>query len=132
MKEVSGIKNKDIVRRAPLCQTLAGNQCDMLIITNFVGNSDHIAERPAVILTAKVHPGETNSSFIIEGVIRYLISSDEGAHFLRSRYVFKIVPMLNPDGVIIGNYRSSLSGNDLNRQWIAPISKLYPEIYAVK
>lgn len=40
--------------------------------------------------------------------------------------------MLNPDGVIIGNYRSSLSGCDLNRQWIAPLSKLYPEIHAVK
>jgi len=132
MREVSGVKNKDIVRRAPLCQTLAGNQCDMLIITNFIGNSDQIAERPAVILTARVHPGESNSSFIIEGVIRYLTSADPGADLLRSRYVFKIVPMLNPDGVIIGNYRSSLSGCDLNRQWIAPLSKLYPEIHAVK
>jgi len=28
--------------------------------------------------------------------------------------------MLNPDGVISGNYRSSLSGLDLNRQWIDP------------
>jgi murein tripeptide amidase MpaA len=36
---------------------------------------------------------------------------------MRKRVVFKIVPMINPDGVIIGNYRSSLSGNDLNRQY---------------
>lgn len=28
--------------------------------------------------------------------------------------------MLNPDGVIAGNYRSSLSGLDLNRQWTDP------------
>jgi len=34
---------------------------------------------------------------------------------LRDLYVFKIVPMLNPDGVIIGNYRCSLVGDDLNR-----------------
>lgn len=40
--------------------------------------------------------------------------------------------MLNPDGVIIGNYRCSLSGHDLNRQWIAPSPWLFPEINAVK
>jgi hypothetical protein len=40
--------------------------------------------------------------------------------------------MLNPDGVIVGNYRCSLSGHDLNRQYIAPIARLFPEIYATK
>ncbi len=34
---------------------------------------------------------------------------DEGARYLRNNFVFKIVPMLNPDGVIVGNYRCSLS-----------------------
>ena len=28
--------------------------------------------------------------------------------------------MLNVDGVIIGNYRCSLAGNDLNRRWHNP------------
>jgi len=28
--------------------------------------------------------------------------------------------MINPDGVIAGNYRLSFSGLDLNRQWIDP------------
>lgn len=40
--------------------------------------------------------------------------------------------MLNPDGVIVGNYRCSLGGQDLNRQWILPNTKFAPEIYAVK
>jgi murein tripeptide amidase MpaA len=40
--------------------------------------------------------------------------------------------MLNPDGVIVGNYRCSLTGLDLNRQWQNPSSKLSTEIYAVK
>lgn len=51
----------------------------------------------------------------MEGLIKYLVSSEPTAVVLRDRYVFKIVPMLNPDGVIIGNYRCSLSGHDLNR-----------------
>jgi murein tripeptide amidase MpaA len=62
-----------------------------------------------------VHPGETNASFIVEGLIEFLMSDEEEAIVLREKYVFKIVPMLNPDGVIVGNYRTSLGGHDLNR-----------------
>ena len=37
------------------------------------------------------------------------------AKMLRKYIVFKIVPMLNPDGVVLGNYRTGLSGRDFNR-----------------
>ena len=73
-------QNRDILRRAPLCLSLAGNDVDMLIITNFTSRPEVIAERPAIILTARVHPGESNSSYIIEGIIEYLLSwNEEGA-----------------------------------------------------
>lgn len=39
---------------------------------------------------------------------------------LRNHFVFKIIPMVNPDGVVLGNYRTSLSGKDLNREFISP------------
>jgi predicted deacylase len=87
----------------------------MLIITNFASHPESIAMRKAIILTARVHPGETNSSYNMNGVIDFLISDDEKADFLRNTFVFKIIPMLNPDGVIVGNYRCSLTGHDLNR-----------------
>ena len=51
----------------------------------------------------------------MEGVIDFLMSKEPDAVALRDKYVFKIVPMLNPDGVITGNYRCSLGGYDLNR-----------------
>jgi cytosolic carboxypeptidase protein 2/3 len=104
----------------------------MVIITNFISRPEEIAQRRAVILCSRVHPGESNASFIMHGTLEYLISDDDGAKYLRNNFVFKIIPMLNPDGVLIGNYRCSLSGQDLNRQWIAPSSKLYPENFAVK
>jgi len=52
----------------------------------------------------------------MEGILDFLldINNDE-AGYLRQNYIFNIIPMMNPDGVIHGNYRCSLSGVDLNR-----------------
>lgn len=96
---------KDKVRRTELCKSLAGNTLDLVIITNFESNDYDIAMRPAVIITGRVHPGETNSSFIVQGMLDFLTGSSAIANELRSKYVFKIIPMLNPDGVVVGNYR---------------------------
>ena len=104
----------------------------MLILTNFKSTQDQIAKRKCIILTGRVHPGESNSSYVVEGLIQFLVSNDYVAKVLRDRYVFKIVPMLNPDGVIIGNYRCSLSSHDLNRQYLNHSPKLFPECYAIK
>ena len=51
----------------------------------------------------------------MEGFLEFIVSNDKDAKTLRDKFVFKIVPMLNPDGVIVGNYRCSLTGVDLNR-----------------
>ncbi len=40
--------------------------------------------------------------------------------------------MLNPDGVINGNYRCNLVGCDLNRRWPNPSKLLHPTIYFTK
>ncbi len=45
---------------------------------------------------------------------------------------WQVLPMLNPDGVIIGNYRCNLGGVDLNREWQQPSAAVSPEILAVK
>lgn len=98
-----------------MTRSIAGNSVDMLIITNLESSQDEIAERSAVIISSRVHPGESNASFIMEGIIDFLMSDHSDAVALRNLYVFKLVPMLNPDGVIVGNYRCSLGGHDLNR-----------------
>lgn len=46
--------------------------------------------------------------------------------------IVKLVPMVNPDGVVLGNSRSSLAGVDLNRRWSNPNSTLHPELYFLK
>jgi murein tripeptide amidase MpaA len=34
--------------------------------------------------------------------------------------------MINPDGVILGNYRTNLSGHDLNRRWDSDRKDWFP------
>jgi hypothetical protein len=79
-----------------------------------------------------VHPGESNSSFICEGIINLLSQKKYYIQYLLRRYIFIIFPMINPDGVVGGLYRKTLEGYDLNRQWEKPDEKLQPTIFAVK
>ncbi|EAS03740.2 zinc carboxypeptidase family protein (macronuclear) [Tetrahymena thermophila SB210] len=127
LDEQESIKS-DILNRRVLCRTLAGNRIDLLTITS---KSDQY-KKQGIILSARVHPGETVSSFVMKGIIDNLLSDTEEAQSLRERFVFKIIPMLNPDGVVHGNYRCSLSGCDLNRRWKTPLKTLHPEIYHFK
>ena len=105
----------NFVTRNTLCRTIAGNKCEYLTITNRVPYEVD-KKKEGVIITSRIHPGESNASYMMKGVIDYLISADPKASELRDKFVFKIVPMLNPDGVINGNYRCSLAGCDLNRR----------------
>ena len=68
----------------------------------------------------------------MEGKVELLLGDEREAKQLRDIFVFKIIPMLNPDGVIVGNYRCSLAGLDLNRQYINPSIKAAPEIASMK
>ncbi|XP_056319019.1 cytosolic carboxypeptidase 1 isoform X2 [Danio aesculapii] len=124
-------------RQEDLCETLGGNGCPLLTITAMPESSsdDHISQfrsRPVIFLSARVHPGETNSSWVMKGSLEFLMSCSPQAQSLRQSYIFKIMPMLNPDGVINGNHRCSLSGEDLNRQWQNPNAELHPTIYHAK
>ncbi|XP_023799418.1 cytosolic carboxypeptidase 1 isoform X1 [Cyanistes caeruleus] len=124
-------------RHDVLCETLAGNSCPLVTITAMPESNyyEHICQfrnRPYIFLSARVHPGETNASWVMKGTLEYLMSNSPNAQCLRESYIFKIIPMLNPDGVINGNHRCSLSGEDLNRQWQNPNPDLHPTIYHAK
>ena len=98
-----------------MTQTLAKNNVDMLIVTSFNSDAEAAKHKKGVILSARVHPGETCSSYMMKGIIDYLTGPTLNAKILRDNFEFRIVPMLNPDGVINGNSRCSLAGVDLNR-----------------
>lgn len=83
-------------------------------------------KKKAIVILARQHAGETVGSWVIEGVIEHLSKKCKESEFLKKNYVVQIIPMVNPDGVVIGNYRSNLSGSDLNRNWHTDKKTLFP------
>ena len=90
------------------------------------------AKKPVIFISARVHPGETPSSYLLESFLLFITSADPRALALRNAFVFKIVPVLNPDGVVRGNFRLDQNGINLNRCYQSPDEALQPTIYAVK
>uniref|UniRef100_A0AAQ6ITK4 tubulin-glutamate carboxypeptidase n=1 Tax=Anabas testudineus TaxID=64144 RepID=A0AAQ6ITK4_ANATE len=124
-------------RQHVLCGTLAGNSCPLVTITACPASRSWIdmhqlRNRPYIVLTGRVHPGESNASWVMKGTLEFLCSNDPVAQILREAFIFKIIPMLNPDGVINGTNRCDLNGEDLNRQWAKPDPVLSPTIYHTK
>ncbi|XP_078584327.1 uncharacterized protein LOC144866649 isoform X3 [Branchiostoma floridae x Branchiostoma japonicum] len=119
-------------RQRVLCRTLAGNLVYVLTITNPSKNPEDAKVKKAVVLSARVHPGETNASWMMKGFLDYLSGSSADAKLLRDTFIFKIVPMLNPDGVIVGNYRCSLAGRDLNRNYKSVLKESFPSVWHTK
>ncbi|KAM7348744.1 nna1 carboxypeptidase isoform 5-T5 [Cochliomyia hominivorax] len=115
-----------------LCRTLAGNNVYYLTVTTPTTNEEIMKRKKSVVISARVHPSETPSSWMMKGLMDFITGESCVAKRLRHRFIFKLIPMLNPDGVIVGNTRNSLTGKDLNRQYRTVIRETYPSIWYTK
>ncbi|MFN0107028.1 MAG: M14-type cytosolic carboxypeptidase [Bryobacteraceae bacterium] len=88
-----------------------------------IGNGPKVAW-----LFFRQHSWETGSSWVAEGLVRHLLSS-EGAK-LRQQITWKIFPLCDPDGVARGGVRFNKYGFDLNRNWDVNGIEKMPEITA--
>jgi murein tripeptide amidase MpaA len=61
---------------------------------------------------------------MVSGLMKFLCSP-EGAS-TRKTTIFIIIPMMNPDGVVMGNYRTGAAGKDLNRVYTITNKDIYP------
>jgi murein tripeptide amidase MpaA len=77
-------------------------------------------DKPVILITSRVHPGEVGASHALNGMLEFLTGNDDVAIRLRNDYMFLVVPMLNPDGVYNGNNRMDSLGQNLNRFYHLP------------
>lgn len=138
--------------REAICFSLEGRRVELLTISSYHNISNerearlkdlfpekHVLRpfrfigKKVIFVSARVHPGETPSSFVLNGILNLLLSVDNPvAIVLRRLYVFKLIPMLNPDGVARGHYRTDTRGVNLNRMYLNPSLTLHPSIFAAR
>ncbi|CAG9582159.1 putative zinc carboxypeptidase [Leishmania major strain Friedlin] len=119
------------VERAPLLSKEAGLPHSSAL--GFTQRPYAFSGKQYVVLTARVHPGECPGSHLMHGCIDLLMNcTDYRAAALRHNFVFCVVPMLNPDGVVRGHSRVDSNGVDLNRMYRDPSRKRHPAPYAVR
>ena len=142
-------------KRELLTSSIDGRRIDLLTITSVAGRQDYEHEpllsglfpdskhttdrspvfvgKEVIFISSRVHPGEVPAQHAFKGILNLLMDPlDLQARELRARYVFKLIPMLNPDGVFRGHFRMDQLGNNLNRYYMENDSLLQPSIFAAK
>lgn len=78
-----------------------------------------------LVIIGRQHPPETTGAIALQAFSQTLLSQQS----LLEKFNILLVPLVNPDGVYEGNWRSNVNGIDLNRDWHA-FSQ--PETLAIK
>ena len=128
-----------------------GREVSLVTITDDLEADVSVESKRVVVVLARIHPCDTASSFVIQGIVCYIViitpknlfvsitgmmeflaTSHGIARDLRRHVVFKFFPVMCPDGVFLGNSRSTLLGADLNRSWHKANQFHHPVLWKVK
>ena len=75
------------------------------------------APRGTLVLVGRQHPPEVSGAAALFAFVDELLGASPLARRFRNDYNITIIPLLNPDGVEMGNWRLNANGIDLNRDW---------------
>lgn len=119
-KEMEG-KNGFTIK--PLCKTKRGRQNIYVEI-----NNNPSKKKARVFLTSRHHACEATGSYVLEGVMRGLLSDSPTGKALREKAEFFIIPIIDLDGVEDGDQGKLRSPHDHNRDYSD--NPIYPSVAA--
>ncbi len=100
---------KPAVSLTPLGVSLRGNAIDQL---RSEADTDNV-----LFMVGRQHPPEITGAIAFMQFFETLQADTNLARRFREHVSVVAVPMMNPDGVIGGNWRHNMGGTDLNRDW---------------
>ena len=69
---------------------------------------------------------------MFNGILKLLIDNDnQMSKILLDNFIFKLIPIINVDGVSNGYFRLDQNGFNLNRCYLNPNQKINPENFAI-
>jgi hypothetical protein len=118
----------DVVREEVIGRSCEGRDITMLTLTD---TSVPDSGKRRVWIQSAVHPGETPAIFACEGIVSWFVTGGEARAAL-GEMIVNVVLLPNPDGIALGNYRTTAEGVNLEVQWSAPYDSEVPEIVALR
>ncbi len=112
-----------------IARSAHGREVPLLTITDAAAGE---RDKRSIWVMARQHAWETGTSYVADGLVRFLLSNAEAARRLRRENVFQVIPIFDTDGVAEGAVRFNVNGYDNNRNWDTADAEKTPEIFAVR
>jgi murein tripeptide amidase MpaA len=112
-KLLDEIRGNPLVDISEIGRTVQGRPLEMIRVGSV--DAPH-----RVLIRARAHPWESGGNWVVQGLIRSLLTDDPANKKYLARYAVHILPIANKDGVAAGWTRFNMCGMDLNRKWDKP------------
>jgi len=70
-----------------------------------------------LVVVGRQHPPEISGARALEPFVETLLDDSDLSRRFRATHRILVVPLLNPDGVEAGHWRTNAGGKDINRDW---------------
>ena len=111
---IYGVWNRKTAKATGIPLKVLGSSTAGLPIHVFDSNA---AADEVLFLVGRQHPPEVSGSVAFFAFTETIFGDSDLARDFRTRFRVIAVPLLNPDGVVGGNWRHNLGSVDLNRDW---------------
>jgi hypothetical protein len=103
---------EEVVKLKSIGKTIQGRKLPMFDICK-----GDVKGKNIIVLLTRQHPPEVTGYYAFQSFLETILSDSALANEFLSKFHILAFPIMNPDGVDLGNWRHNAGGVDLNRDW---------------